>query len=373
MAFAFSRVRWPWALGLSATLTTLLWCLLSLNPLGHTIYRPLPLISVPPGKTWRLSLVPYEPRRSAEGMPSVAILTPTKNARRHIDRLLALFKNLSYPRDRVSLAFLDSDSNDLPTPAEKADVVALAASGALPDFDLLGESSLVGHDSLGHGWRATGSLYSLLRSVPDIQKAGFASLRIIQRDFGLPLPQGDRHAPEFQRARREVLARSRNTLLAAGLEKEDWALWIDSDVASLPTGERPHNHRDRAPHLTLVSSYFTMSIICASFCICRPHPAAAVSRQRHRSAQRSDETGRPIIRPKLLARWEATSRKGRQSRESTGWLRQSHCQKAAPTPRGCGSRLGRRPRYPCRLNSRRRGSRSTAWRRCHPGFCAGIP
>lgn len=191
-----------------------------------------------PGAAWSISLL----RTSSDSQvattnafPSVVILTPTKNARRHVGRLLGLLGNLTYPKRLISLAFLDSDSDDSASAVEEAEVATLAAAGVLPGFTTAHERGALRASSRA-SWRATGSLYALLRAVPSVRAAGFASLRIFQRDFGLPLPKGDRHAPEFQLARREVLARSRNTLLAAGLRDEDWALWIDSDVAELPSG-----------------------------------------------------------------------------------------------------------------------------------------
>lgn len=187
---------------------------------------------------WSLSLVHATTSGAAvarSASPSIVILTPTKNARRHVGRFLSLLGNLSYPKRLISLAFLDSDSDDTVTAAEEAEVNMLAAAGALPGFSLP-QDQVTLRAGRRTGWRSTGSLYALLRAVPSVRAAGFASLRIIQRDFGLPVPKGDRHAPEFQLARREVLARSRNTLLAAGLRDEEWALWIDSDVAELPHG-----------------------------------------------------------------------------------------------------------------------------------------
>jgi Anp1 len=48
----------------------------------------------------------------ARGRPHVLIATPVKNAEEYLDTYFALLGKLSYPADRLSLGFLESDSTD---------------------------------------------------------------------------------------------------------------------------------------------------------------------------------------------------------------------------------------------------------------------
>jgi hypothetical protein len=63
----------------------------------------------------------------------------------------------------------------------------------------------------------------------------FARVTLAQRNFGFQIPPGaPRWAPPFQLARRVILAKSRNHLLFAALQDEDWVLWVDVDLADYP-------------------------------------------------------------------------------------------------------------------------------------------
>lgn len=124
-------------------------------------------------------------------MHSVLILTPVKNAADHIEDYFARIGRLTYPRDRISLGLLESDSDD-------------------GTFDLV--SRLVAE----HG--------------PAYRKA-----HAFKHDFGYRQPPGlPRWEPAYQLARRNVLARSRNQLLFRALCDEEWVLWLDVDVVSYP-------------------------------------------------------------------------------------------------------------------------------------------
>jgi hypothetical protein len=106
--------------------------------------------------------------------------------------LETFFANLTatdYPAEKLSLAFLESDSSDA------------TASHA---EQLLSR----------HGER-------------------FARTQLLRKDFGMRLG-GVRWEPSIQQARRAVLARSRNQLLESALGDEDWVLWIDVDIVSWP-------------------------------------------------------------------------------------------------------------------------------------------
>ncbi len=128
--------------------------------------------------------------RAESLLPSVLILTPVKNAARNIDKHFELLKRLSYPHDRISLGFLDGDSTD--------------------------------------------GTFELLKAKASLMQEEFASISLSQRNFGFN-PPGPRWAPEIQRQRRDILARSRNLLLFSALRDQDWVLWIDSDMIDYPT------------------------------------------------------------------------------------------------------------------------------------------
>jgi hypothetical protein len=132
-------------------------------------------------------------RRYAPGIddPSVLILTPVKQAAKHLDRYFELLGQLSYPRDRLSIGLLESDSTD-------------------------------------------DTFERLQARVPELRER-FARVTVAQRDFGFQMPAGaPRWAPPLQLARRTVLAKSRNHLLFAALRDEDWVLWIDVDLDDYP-------------------------------------------------------------------------------------------------------------------------------------------
>jgi hypothetical protein len=62
----------------------------------------------------------------------------------------------------------------------------------------------------------------------------FRRVSLWKEDFGFR-PSGPRWAPELQRQRRSILARSRNLLVERALAPEhEWVLWIDVDMVGLP-------------------------------------------------------------------------------------------------------------------------------------------
>jgi Anp1 len=119
--------------------------------------------------------------------PRILIATPVKDATSHLDTHFALLDRLRYPRARITLAYLESDSRDGTVEALRA---RLAQEG--------------------------------LR---------YRRCRLFNQNMGFHLPPGTpRTAPEIQLARRAALARSRNHLLSRALDDEDWVLWLDVDV-----------------------------------------------------------------------------------------------------------------------------------------------
>jgi hypothetical protein len=121
----------------------------------------------------------------------IVILTPVKDAARHLERYVANLKALEHPRTHLSLGLLEGDSRD---------------------------------DSFAR----------LTAFLPDLQ-AIFHRVGLWKRDFGFQMPEGvPRWSPNHQLMRRSVLARSRNHLLFRALDDEDWVLWLDVDVEEYP-------------------------------------------------------------------------------------------------------------------------------------------
>jgi hypothetical protein len=143
------------------------------------------------GTWWRpdaLAAAPATAPTPRTAGPRVLIATPVKNARPHLARYIENLRALRYPHDRVSIALLESDSDD----------------GS--------------HDYLRGAIAALGD---------------FRRVELHKRDFGFH-HRGPRWATAIQRTRRSILARSRNHLLQAALRDEDWVLWLDADVIEYP-------------------------------------------------------------------------------------------------------------------------------------------
>jgi peptide chain release factor subunit 1 len=122
--------------------------------------------------------------------PCVLVATPIKDAARFLERYVTLLERLTYPRERLSLGLLESDSMD--------DTFAAAT-----------------------------------RLLPRLRRR-FVGAEVHKHDFGYPLPPLIRWEPTLQRRRRSILARSRNLLLERSLRDQQWVLWLDVDVIDYP-------------------------------------------------------------------------------------------------------------------------------------------
>jgi len=121
----------------------------------------------------------------------VLVLTPVKQAARRLDHHFATLGALDFPKERISLGLLDSDSDD--------------------------------------------GTFAALRAREPTLAAAYRRVTLLQHDYGFRLPPGvPRWDPSVQLARRAVLARSRNRLLSGALRDEDWVLWLDVDLESYP-------------------------------------------------------------------------------------------------------------------------------------------
>ncbi|KAJ2786234.1 hypothetical protein H4R18_000081 [Coemansia javaensis] len=148
-------------------------------------------------------VAPYTAEPDAD---SLLILTPVKNNAKHLARYFALVDKLKYPRSRISLAFLVSDSTDR-------------------------------------------TQQMLLESRRWYQEQAPAELRfrrfeIYRQDFFYALARKQRHLREKQQERRIMMARARNYLWTRALQGEQWVLWIDGDLDYYP----PNIVRDLMAH-----------------------------------------------------------------------------------------------------------------------------
>ncbi len=125
----------------------------------------------------------------AVGTPKVLVLTPVKNGAEHLQRFMRNLDAATYPKDRLSLAFLESDSDD-------------------------------------------GSYAALEAALPRLREK-YSNVQLFKRDFGYRA-SAPRWAIGEQFTRRSILARSRNLLLYSALRDEEWVLWMDVDLLRWP-------------------------------------------------------------------------------------------------------------------------------------------
>jgi mannosyltransferase OCH1-like enzyme/UDP:flavonoid glycosyltransferase YjiC (YdhE family)/glycosyltransferase involved in cell wall biosynthesis len=139
--------------------------------------------------SWEIEVGSTLPMPGIAKTAKILALVPVKDAAPYLQGLWANLRCLSYPHDRISLAFLESDSLD--------------------------------------------GTYELIEKNLAQLRAEFSRVELFKRDYAYrsSLPRWE---PSQQRQRRSILAKSRNYLLIQALQDEDWVLWIDVDVASWP-------------------------------------------------------------------------------------------------------------------------------------------
>ncbi|KAH0566225.1 hypothetical protein GP486_000372 [Trichoglossum hirsutum] len=128
----------------------------------------------------------------------VLILTPLRDAARHINKYFDLISELTYPHDLIDLAFLVGDSKD--------DTMAILSS-------------------------------ELDRVQKRNDKIPFRSATVIKKDFNIGISQNveDRHGFKAQGPRRKAMGRARNYLLHTALKPEhSWVYWRDVDIVDSP-------------------------------------------------------------------------------------------------------------------------------------------
>lgn len=124
-------------------------------------------------------------------LEKILILTPVKDAEKHLPRYFELLEKLSYPKDSISLGFLEGDSKDE-------------------------------------------SLKYIQNRLPCLRNT-FRKANIWKKDYHFQIPDGMyRWTSSIQLERRSILAKSRNYLLSKALQDEDWVLWLDVDLIEYP-------------------------------------------------------------------------------------------------------------------------------------------
>jgi hypothetical protein len=127
----------------------------------------------------------------------ILIVTPLRDASKHLATHFDLLTQLTYPHELIDLAFLVGDSTD--------DTLATLAI----------ELDRVQHNP----------------------EAAFRSTLIVEKDFGVTISQNvkDRHKFAAQGPRRKAMGRARNYLLATALKPEhSWVYWRDVDIVESP-------------------------------------------------------------------------------------------------------------------------------------------
>jgi len=128
----------------------------------------------------------------------ILILTPLRDAARHINQHFDLLSQLTYPHHLIDLAFLVGDSKD--------DTLAVLAQ----ELDRVQKSE---------------------------DRVAFRSAVIVEKNFGIAIEQSveSRHGFAAQGPRRKTMGRARNYLLATALKPEHaWVYWRDVDIQDSP-------------------------------------------------------------------------------------------------------------------------------------------
>ena len=151
--------------------------------------------------------------KSSTATKRVLILTPLKDASKHLQRYFDQLLTLTYPKHLVSLGFLvgDDDSNN------------------------------------NHDDNTFTTLQSILQQNPNNYHP-YHDIKIIQKSFQsssttttTSIHQNNRHGYTIQQLRRSNIAKVRNYLLSSTLfnnnhnDNIDYVFWLDSDVHTIPT------------------------------------------------------------------------------------------------------------------------------------------
>ena len=122
-------------------------------------------------------------------LPRVIVMTPMKNVEKYLPRYFELFKNIHYPKDKISLAILEGDSSD--------------------------------------------GTKELLRQYEALVRQACSQLTIIHHNHGIKMLE-PRWLASHQKLRRGLIAKARNRLINKCLGSNDWVLWLDADLEDYP-------------------------------------------------------------------------------------------------------------------------------------------
>lgn len=151
--------------------------------------------SIPSGRP-PVDLVLRDYEVSSGSVGHVLVLSPLKNAQETLPIFFSNLEKMEYPRDKISVGFLVSDSVDNTIPMVEEYANRIQSSGK-----------------------------------------PFHKFTVLRKDYHFELG-GDkaRHEYDVQIKRRDIMARSRSFLLTSTLTPEiDWVLWMDSDVIEYQT------------------------------------------------------------------------------------------------------------------------------------------
>ncbi|KAI3630174.1 hypothetical protein MIR68_011609 [Amoeboaphelidium protococcarum] len=121
----------------------------------------------------------------------VLILTPMKDVNdTDLTSYLGILNSLTYPKHLISIGVLVSDSTD--------------------------------------------EVYHMVVKRMSSLCSTFARVTILRKDYGYRIKHSQRHDIQMQMQRRVILAKSRNYLLQSSLRREQYVMWLDSDIMYVP-------------------------------------------------------------------------------------------------------------------------------------------
>lgn len=125
--------------------------------------------------------------------PKILIGIIAKNAEPYLDLLAKHILNITYPKNRLSLAVVENDSED-------------------------GTFEKTGNDIL-----------------PKFHSAGYNFSDVIRQDYGFKLKPEHRHMPQIQSLRLACITKARNFLVDTFLDDHDFLQWFDADYKEIPS------------------------------------------------------------------------------------------------------------------------------------------
>lgn len=181
----------------------------------------------------------------------VLLLIPLRNAEKIMSLMFYHLMNMTYPHDKIDLAFLVSDcSEDDNTLKKLEDYTMRLQNSTLADViteDMKDAKVSQSNPNLkiyNHDLYLNYMDPDRLKRLQDAFKkrhegfeVPFRSIQIYEKDFGQVIGQGfsDRHGVAVQGIRRKLMGRARNWLLTNALKPyHSWVYWRDVDIEEAP-------------------------------------------------------------------------------------------------------------------------------------------